>query len=134
LNTRGLHGLYANRISGDNIALEYDVYTDSGDGSAIVIPHIELLKGSVTALQPRDIERLEKAGIVVKNGVTIVIPECPKEQPDRIAYDDTNYRVVNWTFEYSYTLGSGDYGTVITTCDEMPIQNAEDANPGGSSL
>lgn len=134
MNTRGLHGLYANRISGDDIALEYDVYTDSGDGSAVVTPHIVLLKGSVTALQPRDIERLEKAGIIVKNGVTIVIPECPREQPDRITHDDTSYRVVNWTFELAYILGSGDYGTVITTCDEIPIQNATASSPGGSGI
>jgi hypothetical protein len=122
----------ANRISGDDIALEYAVETDSGDGSAVVTPYIVVLKGSVGALQPKDIERLEKAGIIVKNGVTIVIPECPKEQPDRITHDNTVYRVINWTFDFSYSLGSGDYGTVITTCDEMTIQEAEDETPGGS--
>jgi hypothetical protein len=134
MNLRALHGLVASRISGDDIALEYAVETDSGDGSAVVIPYIVPLKASVGALQPKDIERLEKAGIIVKNGVTIVIPECPEEQPDRISHDSKIYRVVNWTFNFSYTLGSEDYGTVIATCDEMTIQEAEDETPGGSGV
>jgi hypothetical protein len=134
VNTRALHGLTANRISGDDIALEYAVETDSGDGSAVVTPHIVLLKGSVGALQPKDIERLEKAGVIIKNGVTIVISECPEEQPDRITFDSTIYRVVNWSFDFSYTLGSEDYGTVIATCDEMTVQGADDETPGGSGV
>jgi len=133
MNTRALHGLTARRISGDDIALEYITEIDSGDGSAVVATNIVLLKGSVVALQPRDVERLERAGIIVKNGVTIVISECPDEQPDRITYGDKTYRVVNWTFEYSHTLGSGYYGTVVATCDEIPIQGAVES-PGGSGL
>lgn len=132
MNTRALHGLISNRISGDDIALEYAVETDSGDGSSVVTPYIVPLKASVGALQPKDIERLEKEGIIVKNGVTIVITECPEEQPDRISHGDKTYRVINWTFDFSYILGSGNYGTVITTCDEMTIQNAEAETPGGS--
>ena len=131
MNTRALHGLIASRIAGEDIALEYSTYVDSGDGSAVVTPYIFLLKGSVGALQPHDIERLEKAGIIVKNGVTIVIKECPEEQPDKITHAGKNYRVLNWSYNFDYVLGSGNYGTVIATCDEMTIQGAT-YSPSGS--
>lgn len=132
MNTRALHGMVARRLASDDIALEYVTETDSGDGSAELVTNIVLLKGSVLPLQAKDIARLEKAGIITKNGVTIVISECPEEQPDRIVHNDKLYRVLNWTFDYSYTLGSGRYGSVITTCDEITIGNAEIIESGGS--
>ena len=126
----------SSRISGDDIALEYMTYADAGDGSAVVTPNIVILKSSVGVLQPRDIERLEKAGIIVRNGITVVIPQCPEQQPDRIIYGSISYRVVNWAFDFDYTLGSENYGTVIATCDEMPIQGATytPQGSGGSSI
>ena len=134
MNTRALHGLTARRISDNGITLEYVIETDAGDGSSDVIVNVIPLNGSVNALQPKDIERLERAGIFVKNGISIVISECPEEQPDRIIYNNKIYRVINWTFEYSYTFLETNYGTVVTTCDEMTIQNATFEAPSGSGL
>jgi hypothetical protein len=131
MNTRGLHGLTASRIADKEITLEYSTYTDSDDGSAIVETTSIQLKASVASLQPKDIERLEIAGIICKNGVTIVIPECVNEQPEKIIYNDKNYRVVNWSFDFDYVLGSQKYGTVIATCDLITIPNAS-ILPGGS--
>lgn len=132
MNTRAMHGMVSRRLASDDIAFEYVTETDSGDGSAEVMTNIVLLKGSVLPLQAKDIARLEKAGIITKNGVTIVISECPEEQPDRIVHAGKTYRVLNWTFDYSYTLGSGRYGSVIATCDEITIGNAEIIESGGS--
>ena len=133
MNTRGLHGMTASRIADKDITLEYSVYTDDDDGSAIVETTSLPLKASVAPLQPKDIKRLEIAGIICKNGVTIVIPECIKEQPEKIIYNDKSYRVVNWSFDFDYALGSQEYGTVIATCDLITIPSVPISSGGSGS-
>ena len=114
-----MQALMANRVSSETITLIYTSYTDSGDGSAVVIPVKKVCSGSVGALQAKDIERLEKAGIKVKNGVTIVIPSAIETQPDSILHGNKSYRIVNWSDKEE----SGNH-TIVATCDEITIPGA----------
>ena len=119
MKTRGMQGMAANRISSETVTLNYPTFTDSGDGSAVVTPVYLISPASVGALQAKDIERLEKSGIIIKNGVTIVIPSAPDGQPDSITHEGKTYRVVDWS-----TVKENENNTVIATCDEEPIQGA----------
>jgi hypothetical protein len=117
MQTRGMQGLTANRISSETVTLNYPTFDDSaGDGSAVVTPHLLPYAASVGALQPNDIERLEKAGIIITGGVTIVIPKAPPGQPDSITHQGKVYRVVDWS-----PVKENGNNTVVATCDEMPI-------------
>jgi hypothetical protein len=116
MKTRGMQGLTANRISSETVTLNYPTYVDSGDGSAVVTPVYIISPASVGALQPNDIQRLEKAGIIVTGGVAIVIPSAPSGQPDSIAYGGKVYRVVDWSM-----ITENGNNTVVATCDEGPI-------------
>jgi len=120
MKTRGMQGLTANRISSETVTLNYPTFDDSaGDGSAVVTPVYIISPASVGALQPNDIQRLEKAGIIVTGGVTIVIPSAPDGQPDSITHGDIVYRVIDWS-----PVTENGNNTVIATCDEMPIAGA----------
>ena len=120
METRGMQGLTANRASSETVTLNYPTFTEADDGSAVVTPTTLTCAASVGALQEKDIERLEKAGIIVKNGVTIVIPCAPSGQPDTITHHNKNYRVVNWSEKNE----NGNL-TVVATCDEITIPGAE---------
>lgn len=121
MKTRVMQGLTANRISSEAVALNYPTYEDAGDGSLTVTPVYTITPASVGALQPNEIERLEKAGIIITGGITIVIPSAPSEdEPDSITYNGINYRVINWS-----PVNENGNITVVTTCDEMPIAGAD---------
>ena len=119
MKTRGMQGLTANRISSETVTLNYPTYADSGDGSAVVTNVYLISPASVGALQPNDIQRLEKAGIIITGGVTIVIPSAPDGQPDSITHQGKVYRVVDWS-----PVKENGNNTVIATCDEEPIIGA----------
>ena len=129
MNLRGMSGLTASRITSESIFLEYDEYDEYGDGSQTVITVTLEKRGSVGILQPKEIERLEKAGIIVRNGATIVIKEAPRVQPERVIYGYKTYRVVSWAFDFEYEqdefIGFDEYntqyGTVVALCDEITI-------------
>jgi hypothetical protein len=120
MNTRGVQGGVAQRISSETVTLEYNDEYDNGDGSATPV-YSEVVSGaSVGALQSRDIQRLELAGIIVKNGVTIVLPFVPVLRPDYIThnydeYKNIRYRVVDWSVAHSIT---------VATCDLVSIGSA----------
>lgn len=117
MRTRNMQAFVTRRIASETIYLNYPVSVDSGDGSAVVTPTALLAKGSVTDLNTNDIERLEKAGIIIKKGVTIVIESAPYSgEPDTITWDGKYYRVVNWA-----TAEENDNITVIATCEEISI-------------
>jgi len=116
MKTRGMQALTANRAASETVTLSYVTYLDSGDGSAVATPVLKEYSASVGALQRKDIERLEVAGIIIKSGVTIVIPEAPDEQPDTITHESTNYRVVDWSDRIE-----NDNHTVVATCEEITI-------------
>jgi len=121
MKTRGMQGLTSNRAASETVTLKYVSYEDSGDGSAVVTPEEIECAASVGELQAKDIERLEKAGITVKSGITITIPDAPDgEQPDTITHDSKDYRVLNWSVRKE-----NDCYTVVTTCDEITISGVE---------
>lgn len=119
MNTRGLQGLTAGRISSETVTLIYPKYTDSADGSAEIKNNEINSPASVGILQARDIERLEKAGIIVRAGVTIVVPRAQENPPDKIIHGKKSYRVVEWAITHE-----GNNKSVIATCDEITIQGA----------
>ena len=120
LNTRGLQAGVATRIASETVTLEYETSYDNGDGSATPVYSTVISGASVGALQAHDIERLELAGIVCKNGVTIVLPFSDKGRPDKIIhnvdeYTNVNYRVIDW---------SKAHGITVVTCDLITIGSA----------
>lgn len=122
MNIRNLQGGVATRISSEIITLEYYDEYDDGDGSATPVETKVVSGASVGALQAHDIQRLELAGIIIKNGVTIVIPLSVADIPDTIIhnvdeYTNIKYRVVNW---------SRAHGITVMTCDLIPIGAADD--------
>jgi hypothetical protein len=120
MNTRGMQALALNRASSEFVTLIYTAYTDADDGSAIITNTSVQSPASVGILQAKDIERLEKAGIKVRNGVTIAIPRAQETPPDTIVNGDKTYRVVDWA-----TANENGNISVIATCDEMTIFGAD---------
>jgi hypothetical protein len=120
MNTRGMQGLTISRASSESITLRYTNSTEQIDGTATVVNTDIPCKASVGILQERDIERLEKAGIIVQNGVTIAIPTAREQQPDTIIHGTKKYRVINW----AATQENGNV-SVVATCDEITIPGAE---------
>ena len=113
MNTRGLQGGVASRICTELVTLEYNDEYDNGDGSSTVMVTPVASYASIVALQPKDIQRLEMAGIVVKNGITIVLPGENYAKPDRIITDEYSvYRVVLWSIAN---------GIIVATCDLITI-------------
>ena len=97
MQTRNMQAFAASRIKTDTVYLNYPTYSDSGDGSAVVTATLTACKASVNDLNSNDIQRLEKAGIIIKQGVTIVIHSAPSaDEPENITYSGKNYRPVNW--------------------------------------
>lgn len=119
MQTRTMQGLTANRASSETVTLNYPTFVDSGDGSAVVTPVTLTCAASVGVLQAKDIERLERAGIMVKVGVTVVIPCAPAGTPDTITHGIKKYRVINWVEENE----NGNL-TVVATCEEITIPGA----------
>lgn len=120
MNTRSMQAFAASRIKSETVYLDYPVFVDSLDGSAVVTPSSTPCQASVNDLNSNDIQRLEKVGIIIKQGVTIVIHSAPYEyEPENITYSGKNYRPVNW----SVTTENGNI-TVVTTCEEISIPAA----------
>jgi len=120
MNTRSMQAFAASRIKTDTVYLNYPVFVDSGDGSSVVTPSSTPCQASVNDLNSNDIQRLEKAGIIIKQGVTIVIHSAPYDyEPEGITYSGKNYRPVNW----AVTTENGNI-TVVTTCEEVSIPAA----------
>lgn len=109
--TNGLLGLAANRICAEPVTLIYVREVDAGDGSADVtdVP-VESL-ASVTALQPKDIQRLQFAGMEVKDGVTIVLP-FGTPRPDKIVHEEKTYRIIAY---------ADQHGATVCTCDKITV-------------
>lgn len=120
MNTRSMQAFASSRIKSETVYLDYPVFVDSLDGSAVVTATLTACKASVNDLNSNDIQRLEKAGIIIKQGVTIVIHSAPYEyEPEGITYSGKNYRPVNW----AVTTENGNI-TVVTTCEEISIPAA----------
>lgn len=111
MNTRALQGGVASRIASESVILTYEIGVPQADGSeTITYKHVPC-KASVAPLQAKDYERLEIGGIIVKDGVTIVIPFVTN-RPDSITYLESKYRVVNWAPDTGVTICTGDKITV----------------------
>lgn len=113
-----MQGFVLSRASSEFVSLLYYNSTENEDGSATLSPVEIESKASVGILQPKDIERLEKAGIIVRAGITIAIPSAQTvDQPDTVIYDNKNFRVVNWSAK-----NENNNISVVATCEEMTIQ------------
>ena len=126
MNTRGLTGLASSRIADAPVSMIYNVLTLQDDGSSKNDPVIDELYGSVKALQPIEIQRLQEGGIEVKNAVSILVAGARKDRPDKIIAYDKTWRVVNWSFSFEYIISNGGSGhiargTVVAICDEMLV-------------
>ena len=120
MNTRSMQAFASSRIKTDTVYLNYPVFVDSLDGSAVVTASSTPCQASVNDLNSNDIQRLEKAGIIIKQGVTIVLHSAPySHEPENIVYSGKNYRPVNW----AVTTENGNI-TVVTTCEEVSIPAA----------
>ena len=120
MNTRSMQAFAASRISSETVYLNYPTFVDSGDGSAVVTPTAVSCRASVTDLNSNDIERLLKAGIIIKKGVTIVIHSAPTtDEPEGIIWSGKNYRPANWA-----VTQENDNITVVTNCEEISIPAA----------
>jgi hypothetical protein len=128
MNTRGLTGMVSQRIADTSVDVAYNILTEQDDGSSFVLLDIDHLKGSILALQPKEIQRLQEGGIEVKNGISLLLSEAREDRPDKIQIDDKTWRVVNWSFSFEYVkiLGSGfiNRGTVVAVCDLITVGNA----------
>ena len=120
MNTRSMQAFASSRIKTDTVYLNYPVFVDSLDGSAVVTASSTPCQASVNDLNSNDIQRLEKTGIIIKQGVTIVLHSAPySHEPENIVYSGKNYRPVNW----AVTTENGNI-TVVTTCEEVSIPAA----------
>lgn len=129
MNTRGLTGLTSSRVADMAVDAIYNVLVPNDDGSSENVPYVESLRGSIVALQPKDIQRLQEGGITVHNGISLLLKGAREEHPDRIVVKDKIWRVINWTFVFEFTEscgGSGyvERGTVVAVCDEILVGNA----------
>ena len=119
------------RISSECVVLEYRHYDEYGDGSAVITTETLEKKASVGILQPHEIQRLEKAGIIIRNGATIVIKDAPEFAPDKIIHGHKTYRIVQWAFDKEFEQSDGwdeytqQLGTVVALCDEISILGAD---------
>jgi hypothetical protein len=126
MNTRGLNGLVSSRVADTDVGVVYDILVEQDDGSSLNYPYTEELRGSVAALQPKDVQRLQVGGITIRNGVSLLVRKAREERPDKITVNNKTWRVVTWTYTYEYTEycgGSGtiDRGTVVAVCDEIMV-------------
>lgn len=120
MNTRSMHAFAASRIKSETVYLNYPTFVDSGDGSAVVTASATPCQASVNDLNSNDIQRLLKAGIIIKKGVTIVIASAPTtDEPEDITWSGKNYRPVNWAVTVE-----NDNITVVANCEEISIPAA----------
>jgi hypothetical protein len=124
MRTRGLQALTAKRIATEIVGLVYPQSTEAGDGSATVTNTTKYAPASVGRLQPKDIQRLEKGGITVRNGITVVLPDTWKTEPDTVTYNGKSYRVIEWDVETEDNDFDNFTNTIVATCDEIPITGA----------
>lgn len=125
MRTRGLQALIANRIATETVGLVYPQSTESGDGSAVVTNTIKYAPASVGRLQPKDIQRIEKGGKKVRNGITVVLPDTENSEPDTITYNNVSYRIIEWDVETEDNDFDNFTNTIVATCDEIPIAGAQ---------
>lgn len=121
MRTRGVQALTANRIATETVGLVYPQSTEAGDGSATVTNTTKYAPASVGRLQPKDIQRLEKAGITVRNGITVVLPDTEATEPDKITYNEKSYRILEWAVATEDNDFDNFSNTIIATCDEISI-------------
>ena len=112
--TRGLLGIVANRICAEPVTLYYAETVDNTDGSATVTETAVGSLASITALQPKDIQRLQFAGQEIKDGVTIALPFGTR-RPDKIVHDGKTYRIVAY---------ADQHGATVCTCDKITVEAA----------
>lgn len=122
---RGLQSMAARRIADTTCDVIYNILTPDDDGSSIVTETVLTLKASIKPLQPIDIERLQKGGIEIQEGVSILISEAWAERPDRIEADGKKWRPRSWSFIMAYENESGNpVGTVVAACEEIRVEPA----------
>jgi len=125
MNLRGLVSMVARRVADTTCDVTYNTLTPLDDGSCTVVPMTMTLQASIHALQPIDIQRLQTAGIEVRNGVSIVLSEALEERPEKIEARGKSWRILTWTFVSAYENESGNpVGTVVTVCDEIRVTAA----------
>jgi len=125
MNLRGLQSMVARRLADTTCDVIYNTLTPDDDGSSAVTEIPLTLKASIKPLQPIDIERLQKGGIEIQEGVSIVISEARAERPDRIEADGKKWRILSWSFIPAYENESGmPIGTVVAQCDEIRVTAA----------
>lgn len=125
MNLRGLPSLAARRIADSTCDVIYNTLTPDDDGSSAVTEIPLTLKASIKPLQPIDIERLQKGGIEIQEGVSIVISEARAARPDRIEADGKKWRPRSWSFVSAYEDDSGNLiGTAAAVCDEIRVAAA----------
>ena len=128
MNTRGLQSMVASRIADVECQVIFNHSILRDDGSSRNVIETIPTMASVVPLQPKDIQRLLEGGITVKNGVSIVTENVPNKRPDKIIADGKSWRILNWTFVFShneldeYGDEVTEYGTTVSTCDEMTIE------------
>jgi hypothetical protein len=128
MNTRGLQSMTAARIADISCQVFYNHSTPQDDGSSLnAIETIDTM-ASVVPLRPQEILRLLEGGIIVRNGVSIVLTNVPNRRPDKIIADSKSWRILDWTFVYAYDdIDEYDeymeeFGTIVATCDEITIE------------
>ena len=126
MRTRGLTGLGSHRIADTVVGVVYNHLTLDDDGSSAIVEETEYLYASIQALQPKEIQRLQEGGIVLKNGVSMLIADARNDRPDKILYYSKKWRIINWSFSFEFVQengGSGETyrGTVVATCDEIIV-------------
>lgn len=118
----------AARIADISCQVFYNHSTPQDDGSSLnAIETIDTM-ASVVPLRPQEILRLLEGGIIVRNGVSIVLTNVPNRRPDKIIADSKSWRILDWTFVYAYDdIDEYDeymeeFGTIVATCDEITIE------------
>ena len=120
--TRNLQSYALQRQQAIDVALITYSNTAIGDGSYSQTPSTVFMKGFLTALTQRHIERLQVKGItIVKGAVLSVIGELT-EAPNQVAYG----AIDEYTFEYQarvidYSISEG---VTVLILDTEPILNA----------
>lgn len=122
MNTRNLQGGVASRISDQSVVLEYYSEDDNGDGSATSVFLQVVSHASVIPLQSTDIQRLELAGLYIKDGVTITFPATDSTAPDTVTHNVDEYTAK----KYRVVKTANDNGIMILTCDFMSLGAAND--------
>jgi len=121
--------MVSSRVADVSVDIVYNVLTDDDDGSSVNNPITETLFGSIQALQPKDIQRLQEGGVEIRDGVSLLVSKAQERCPDKIIANNKQWRVVKWSFVYEYEelLGTGNIsrGTGVALCDEILTGSAE---------